>query len=170
MRRGHEIQVQACVMRRLLKPSPPSSSKLALTPKTIGWTRRVSASVPRVRTNPHSPVLSPPLWERASPDLNTTRRGRGVNSDVASTQGGALTHWPWATIRRPFRAENRLGVRLSAVPCVQRKRYGTRSVHRRRGAFCRTYSAVSQLLLPSRRAKASRAAVRLGSIARASRN
>src|SRR4030095_2719952 len=42
--------------------------------------------------------------------------GGGERSTWMSlTQGGALTRFPWATFRGPFRAENWLSVRLSAT-------------------------------------------------------
>src|SRR5437016_12254758 len=35
-------------------------------------------------------LMAPPPWELVSPDPNTAGRGRGVNSEVTSTRGGAL--------------------------------------------------------------------------------
>jgi hypothetical protein len=72
-----------------------------LTHKSLGWTQRVSASVNRATINPHSPFPLSPAQEGVSPELNTLERGRGANAAITTTQGGALTRWPWATIRRP---------------------------------------------------------------------
>ena len=56
--------------------------------------------------------------------LEDLGQGKGVNSDLASTQGGALTRLPWATIRSPLRAENSLGVRSSDTPVSSKKDMG----------------------------------------------
>ena len=53
--------------------------------------------------------------------LQDLGQGKGVNSDLASTQGGALTA---PAIRSPLRAENSLGVRLSATPVSSKKDMG----------------------------------------------
>ena len=96
-----------------------------MTHKSLGWTQRVSDAVPQATINPHSPFPLSPAQEGVSPELNTLERGRGANAAITTTQGGALTRWPWATIHRLFKTENWLAVRRSALPCVQQKRYGT---------------------------------------------
>ena len=70
------------------------------------------------------PLHFPSLGARFT-GLEDFGQGKGVNSDLASTQGGALTRLPWARIRSPLRAENSLGVRSSDTPMSSKKRYGT---------------------------------------------
>ena len=53
---------------------------------------------------------------------------------MSLTQGGALTRFPWATFRGPFRAENWLSVRLSATLLSNEHDMGQRSAPARSAA------------------------------------
>src|SRR5512132_1621302 len=87
----------------------PFLQELVFTHEFRGGTQGVSGLVPGVCLNPHSPS---PLPRPGSAFHRTENfgRGRGVNSDVTSTQGGALMRLPWATIGDPFRVEDCGGV------------------------------------------------------------
>ncbi len=55
--------------------------------------------------------------------------GRGVIRDVTLTQGGVLLRLPWATLCRPYRAENWLALRFFSIPCLQSKDAGYAYAH-----------------------------------------
>jgi hypothetical protein len=77
------------------------------------------------------PALRPPPFPALGAlltgleDLGVRKRGQFGCDFYPRRRANALV---WTTIGGPFRDENRLRVRLSDTPCVQRKRYGTRSV------------------------------------------
>ena len=107
-------------------PRDHAAYQLIFANRSGRWIQRIPAFTP-------TPLPSPPLPEGISPHLRTSRRGRGGNSGVTSTQGGANKRLPWATFFRPFRAENRLSLGLSPTPSVQQKRCGTRSAQTSEG-------------------------------------
>jgi hypothetical protein len=67
---------------------------------------------------PASPDLSPRIAQRR------VIRGERRKWAGTLTQGGALTHRPWATIRGPSRAENRLGEAFGHPLCPAKKGVG----------------------------------------------
>jgi len=112
---------------------PPHPDRMILTHKSGRSTQGVSGSALGHRSEPPLPFPSPPRWKRVSPDLKTSRRGRGGKREVTCTQGGALRRLPWATVLRPSGAENPLSMGVSVPPVSSGKDMGHDQPDRRGG-------------------------------------
>jgi hypothetical protein len=100
----------------------PSGQQIPLTPNPlIGIKSEVGVKSEELAVV----AVSPRRRERVLSNRDGTA-GRGANlMSIPTRGGGRCAPLPRATICSPFRAEERLAVRLSTTRCVQQKRWGT---------------------------------------------
>jgi hypothetical protein len=113
---SREEELDSAEPTYILQPSPQG---LVLTHKSgrwiLGWLRSRSSSLCRPTPPNPSPRAQSGFWP-----IVKEPRGEGLTSITTDTRGGRrFAPLSRANIGSPFRAENRLAVRLSGIPCVQ---------------------------------------------------